>query len=569
MSRSKVRKKKTSPKARKVQRIDVDMKELEAILERAESAPLGDADRETLRAAFETLFAVTTELDTKGASIRRLRKLLFGSGSEKLAEILAGVPTGAGSQSGPDPAPEGVDPEAPDAQPANQKKRKGHGRNGASAYRGAKKVKVPHESLRSGERCPQCEQGKVYQANPPAMIVRVTGQAPIDATVYELKRLRCNLCGLVFTARPPPGVGSQKYDERASSMIALLKYGSGFPFYRLEGLQAGLGIPLPSATQWEIVDESAAQIEPAYAELVHQAAQGEVLHNDDTPAKILDLMGKRRERLVSPPGSPGRTGIFTSGIVSRCGESTIALFFTGPEHAGENLEKVLARRSKELAAPIQMCDALSRNVTGAFATIVGNCLSHGRRRFVDVVESFPEECRFVLEVLRDVYHHDTQSRERKMSANERLALHQEKSAPRMQALKEWLDSQVEERKVEPNSSLGEAIQYMLNHWEKLTLFLRKAGAPLDNNLCERVLKKAILHRKNSMFYKTANGARVGDMYMSLIHTAELCGANPFEYLVALQRHRAEMVQCPGDWMPWNYRKACSRLSGEEEAPQPA
>ncbi len=556
------------PKAHKVQRIELEMKDLEAILDRAESGPLNDADRETLRAAFETLFAVTNELDTKGTSIRRLRKLLFGSGSEKLAEILGETPTCAESQSEPDSVQGGVDPEEAAAQPV-KKKRKGHGRNGAAAYRGAAKVQVPHESLSSGGRCPECNQGKVYRANPPAVIVRVTGQAPIDATVYQLKRLRCNLCGKVFTARPPPGVGSQKYDEKASSMIALLKYGSGLPFYRLEGLQAGLGIPLPSATQWEIVDESAARIEPAYGELLHQAAQGEVLHNDDTPAKILDLMGKRRDRLVSLPGSPDRTGTFTSGIVSRCGEHTIALFFTGPEHAGENLEKVLARRSSELAAPIQMCDALSRNVSGAFATLVGNCLSHGRRRFVDVVESFPEECRFVLEVLRDVYRNDAKSREQKMSAKERLALHKDESGPRMQTLKEWMKLQLAERKVEPNSSLGDAIQYMQNHWEKLTLFLRKAGAPLDNNICERALKKAILQRKNSMFYKTANGARVGDMYMSLIHTAELCDVNPFDYLVALQRHREEMVKCPGDWMPWSYQEACSRLLGEEEAPQPA
>jgi hypothetical protein len=205
------------------------------------------------------------------------------------------------------------------------------------------------------------------------------------------------------------------------------------------------------------------------------------------------------------------------------------------------LEKVLARGSSELAAPIQLCDASSRNVSGAFATIVGNSLSHGRRRFVDVVESFPEECRFVLEVLRDVYHNDTISRKRKMSAKQRLAFHQTKSGPRMQTLKEWLDSQLEERKVEPSSSLGEAIQYFLNHWEMLTLFLRKPGAPLDNNICERTLKKAILHRKNSMFYKTANGARVGDTYMGLIHTAELCDANPFDYLVALQLHSQEMA----------------------------
>jgi transposase len=109
---------------------------------------------------------------------------------------------------------------------------------------------------------------------------------------------------------------------------------------------------------------------------------------------------------------------------------------------------------------------------------------------------------------------------------------------------------------------------LTKHWEKLTLFLREPGAPLDNNVCERALKKAILHRKNALFYRTDNGARVGDLYMSLIYTAELCGTNPFDYLVSLQRHREAMAKNPGDWMPWTYQEACSRLETEETTSRP-
>ncbi len=126
-------------------------------------------------------------------------------------------------------------------------------------------------------------------------------------------------------------------------------------------------------------------------------------------------------------------------------------------------------------------------------------------------------------------------------------------------LHQWLKHQFDEKLVEPNSALGEAISYMLKRWEKLTLFLRQAGAPLDNNLCERALKKAILHRKNALFFKTQNGARVGDMSMSLIHTCELNGANPFEYLTELLRHTGEAAANPDRWMPWNYRATLDRL----------
>lgn len=370
--------------------------------------------------------------------------------------------------------------------------------------------------------------------------MRVVGQAPLAATVYRLQNLRCNLCGEVFTAEAPPGVGTEKYDATASSMLALLKYGSGLPFYRLENLQKSLEIPLPASTQWEVVAAAAAVIQPVMEEAIRQAAQGEVLHNDDTPMPVLAL-----EREARDP--PERKGVFTSGIVATQAGRRIALFFTSHRHAGENLASVLAQRARELSPPVQMCDALARNLPKLpepLEVIVSHCLAHARRRFVEVVANFPEECRQVLETLGEVYGYDAQARQQGMSAEARLRFHQEHSGPVMVRLQAWLQAQFAEKKVEPNSGLGEAITYLLKHWEPLTLFLRKAGDPLDNNLCERALKKAILHRKNSLFYKTRNGAQVGDLYMSLIHTCELNDANPFDYLTELQKHAPEMAKDP-------------------------
>jgi hypothetical protein len=344
-------------------------------------------------------------------------------------------------------------------------------------------------------------------------------------------------------------------------MIAVLKYGSGMPFYRLEKLEGGMGIPLPPSTQWEIVEEAAELIKPARDELIRQAAQGEVMHNDDTAMKVMAL---RREK--PPAGQDGesgeRTGVFTSGVVSTGEGRKIALFFTGRQHAGENLRDVLKRRAAELGPPIQMSDALSRNAPKSIEVLMANCLAHGRRKFVQVTPNFPDECRHVLEKLGEVYYHDKLARERGLSPAARLTFHQERSAPLMDELKQWLEAQLAEKKTEPNSGLGRAIRYLLKHWNELTLFLRVPGAPLDNNICERALKKAILHRKNSLFYKTLHGADVGDLYMSLIHTCESCalnGANPFDYLTELQRHAEELAKTPADWMPWNYRQTIARI----------
>ena len=540
-------------------RMEVSMDALEAILEQARTTPLSEEQYEQLKGVLHTLGRLTQELEKKRTSIDRLRKLLFGSQSEKTKDVLKQKKPNNDDASSKD------DSSSRDGSgQGEQKKRKGHGRNGADAYKGAERVKISHESLNPGDPCPKTDcTGKVYRSvDSPGVIVRIKGLPPLSATVYELEKLRCNLCGTVFTAEAPEEVGEEKYDETAVSMIGCLKYGAGFPFNRLEKLEENLGIPLPASTQWDLVNGAGEQFEPLFDAIIDRAAQGQLLHNDDTPMKILELMAENQTPEYAEDPSK-RTGLFTTGIISKCDDHLIALFFTGRNHAGENLEEVLEKRSKELAAPIHMCDALSRNLPKAFETILANCLSHSRRQFVDVVESFPEEVRYVLEIFAKVYKNDAIARQENMSPEVRLIFHQQESGPLMEELHSWLERQFDEKKVEPNSSLGEAITYMLNHWQPLTLFLRKAGAPLDNNICERALKKAILHRKNSLFYKTQNGARVGDIYMTLIHTAELAEANAFDYLCELQRHAREVAEDPGQWFPWNYRETLERIAAEK------
>jgi transposase len=551
--------------------IDVNDAQLEEVLHRVEQA-LDEEDAALIRAVFESYLYVTDLVEDKNTSIRRLRQLLFGVRTEKTDTVVGRCPDGpeattpGGTAIGTEPAAREAATEAPGAA-ATGPARPGHGRNGAGAYRGAERVNVPHPSLGAGDACPACGQGTVYE-KAPGVLVRITGQPPLAATIYQLQKLRCHLCGQVFTAPTPAEAGSERYDATAGSMIALLKYGSGLPFNRLEGLQGYLGIPLPASTQWDIVAAVAADLAPAFEELIRQAAQGEVLHNDDTTVKILELMGhSRQEAAAGAEGegsdADGRSGLFTSAVVALRDGRRVALFFSGRRHAGENLAQVLKLRAAELPPPIQMCDALSRNLPGELQTILAHCLAHARRQFVDIYDRFPEPCRYLLEALAVVYRNDAVARERRLSPEARLQWHQEASGPMMRQLHDWLARQLDERLAEPNSALGGAIRYMLKHWEELTLFLRQAGAPLDNNLCEQALKKAILHRKNALFYRTENGARVGDLFMSLIYTCQLNEANPFDYLTQLQQHADQVAASPHLWMPWNYRAALTDESGAQ------
>src|SRR5262249_10535049 len=224
--------------------------------QRAEQA-LDAKDTELIRAVFQSYTYVAGLVEDKNTSIRRLRQLLFGARTEKTEDVV-----GQKTDEPVTPEPEDAAAEAamaaaeadaaaaPDA--GREPAAPGHGRNGADAYRGAARVNRPHPSLTAGDPCPSCGQGTVYE-KAPGVVVRITGQPPLAATIYQLQKLRCHLCGQVFTAPAPAEAGERKYEATVGSMIALLKYGSGLPFNRLEGLQGHLGVPLPASTQWDIV----------------------------------------------------------------------------------------------------------------------------------------------------------------------------------------------------------------------------------------------------------------------------------------------------------------------------
>lgn len=555
----------------KARRIDLKAEEVEALIKRAEAINLDSKDIEVIRAMADTLLFLSQSVDLKTQSIKRLLTMLFGSQNEKAKDILKKSPQNnpeddkdpsntSNDNSSPERGDDGKDPNENNSKKSSKEDEPvpGHGRNGADRYTGASTECIHCKDLKHGDRCPKCDRGNVYNIEP-GVVVKITGSAPLPGTVFSLEKLRCNTCLEIFTAELPEGVDAEKYDANATAMVALLHYGSGMPFNRLEKLQESVGVPLPSSTQYEMVEKGAKALAPVFEELIDTAAQGDLIHNDDTTAKILDWMGKRKNNRPIDEAKPDRSGLFTTGIISIKGDQRISLYYTGTQHAGENLASLLAHRKLELNPPIQMCDGLLHNVPVDFKTILSNCNTHSRRKFVEILDNFPEECRhFVLELAK-VYHNDAQTKEFKLNDEERLIYHQKHSKKIMDDLKIWMIEKVTNKEVEPNSGLGKVINYSLSRWEPLTLFLRQSGAPLDNNICERALKKAIMTRKNSLFYKTSKGAKVGDLYMSLIHTCELNNVNPLEYLRAVLEHKDAAAKDPQKWMPWNFKVSLNEL----------
>jgi transposase len=518
---------------RRFKEVTMTESEREAFLERMRACATPEDYRriEGMSYALPELLAV---IEQDHMTLGKLRHVLFGSKTEKAAQVCPPATSAA--------------PGAATVKP----KRKGHGRTKAKEYTGARWVQVAHPQLKASASCPLCSQGSVRMQKSKALILRIVGTPPVSATGYAMERLRCDTCGQVFTAPAPPEAGTEKYAPSVGVTVALLRYGSGMPHYRLARLQKSLGVPLPESTQWEVMKPLFEQAQPLFEQLLSEAANSPLIHQDDTTMRILDL---RRPGTATATGmDPKRKGTFTSNLLAYVQSRPVALYFTGWQHAGENLGGLLRHRAADLEPPIQMCDALSRNMSLNFETLLAHCLSHARREFVTVAPKFPNECRHVLESLGEVYRVDAQAREQEMSPEQRLAHHQSHSQPVMERLQEWMRGQMDSKQVEPNSGLGQAMAYMLKHWEPLTLFLHKAGAPLDNNRCEQALKMAILHRKNSLSYKTLNGARTGDLFMTLIHTCRLNGINPFEYLLAIATHADAVKLVPQAWLPWNYPK---------------
>src|SRR6266849_1863013 len=528
-------------------------------------------------------FWVVFALQEAKLSVKRLRNLLFGSSAQPKgrpeSEGAATSSEAPGQAAGEEeavpvaevaPRLETTGREAGSGASEGEGKpkpqgghRSGTGRLGAEAYTGAERVECHHEDLAVGQRCPVCGQGTLYEL-PPGVEIRIDGQALLSAMRYTLQKLRCSACGQIFTAGLPPQVGEDKYSARARAVLAVSRYLLGLPGYRVQGYQAMLGVPMPDATQWdqiEVVGDCAYKV---FDYLECEAAQGEAIFHDDTAVRILALLQENRALLaeaeahgLSTPTE--RTGMHTTALVVKLGEHTAILYYSSRRHAGENLQRLLDKRAAGRDKPLVMSDALASNAVAEEAAVIRcYCLAHGRRKFSDLEEVFPHECRVVLEVLSQVFDHDEQARQAQLSPEARLAYHQAQSQPLMEALKQWLDMQIDAHLVEPNSALGKAIGYMQRHWVPLTRFLSVPGAPLDNNLAERALKLFIRQRNNSLFYKSEHSAYIASILTSLIATCLYAGVNAVEYLVALQEHRTEVWADPAAWLPWAY--ASSRAS---------
>ena len=545
--------------------IKITLEDVESLQHRVTESALSESDKRIVTHILTTYFWVQTESQRAKMTILRLNKI-FGLPTEKKPNLNKGIienNTCEDPNTPIDPITTEVVAIDPNVIPLLPKKRhrkidpaKNHGRIGAGEYEGCPLIDIFHSSLAPGDCCPDCAAYgttvKLYLIKVPKVIVLLQGAPLLSGTRYVLHGSYCSVCDKKYIGQLPKELeGRTKYNETCRTSIAIARYYSGMPFYRIEQLQLAQKVPLPDATQWDLVDKLYPDVLPVYLALEQLAANGDLVKYDDTSNRILEAP------------RPGRS-VHTTAFLSKTDGHTIHLFFTSLEHAGENMEMLMDNRTTDKPL-ITMTDAGAENIPKhidpglAARWILCFCLIHGRRNFHELLHLFPIECQFVLEEISKIYQHERHCKNEKYSPERRLEYHQKHSAPVMASLKIWLNNQMLHHVVEKNSGLGSAINYMLRHWDPLTKFLHVVGAPIDNSLCEQMIKVAIRHRRNSLFYRTFRSAQVGDCLMGVIHTAARNNADIFEYLNSLQLYAQHVKDNPYDWLPWTYKITLERI----------
>jgi len=414
-----------------------------------------------------------------------------------------------------------------------------------------------HEILKPGDLCPECLIGKVYPFREKVIPILI-GRSPLAFEEHRLQVLRCNACDATFDPKLSDEIPKTGHSmPSAQAALILMHYQIGVPFASISSLQQTFNQKASPSQLWEIIKSAVDPLKSIYNELKRLAANSKLFFTDDTSARILSHYPenvKNREKKRRKKDPDDRVATYTSVIIGCTHEGNeIYLYFHGRKYAGENLADLLKYRDRSLGSPIQMKDAATTNIPAHEKVTESKCNAHAIRKFKDIHQLYPKECREILKNYGIVAKNEKMLRKKEMSDAERLAYHKKHSLCLMEGIKKYVEKLTSDRHVEPNSSLGGAIYYFCSHYKELTAFCHIEGAHFDNNIAERALKMVIRLRKTSMFYKTEYGAEVAGILHSVIYTAQKAGINVLTYLRTILENQDEARKNPEVFLPWTFQ----------------
>ena len=463
----------------------------------------------------------------------------------------------------------------------NERRRKGHGRNGSDAFTSAKNVLHALAAGIIGSICKACGCGRISRYRD-KVIIRVTGQSIFAAARHHFEQGRCKLCGAIVTASGTElvlqgiGTGYIAYAWSACAMLLVMHYFAGLPFKRLEALHQGWGVPMSDANQWRISDESDDLLAPLYKALEKRGIKKATgLTIDDTGSMIIEVrrtIRKEVEALAALGKSTNdvRTGINATAVHLDTEDGKIILFYTGRHHAGEIIDRILAHRKANENKLIAVTDAASKNFDHDQADKLEQavCNAHCYLKFWAIKKHYPAEYAVAGEVYNKVFDNDDRAKELELSPEQRMLYHRDNSMPQMLKLWQMCKEKVDDKLVEPNSLLWEPVSFVINQWPRLTKFCEIPGVPLDSNIVEQTLIIPVRYLAASFAYKTQDGADVGDRHMSLIATANANGVEPVAYLTDCLQNHEDLAKRPEHYLPWVYRDRLQRSDDETAETKP-
>jgi hypothetical protein len=484
------------------------------------------------------------------------------------------LPEPAAASSSPEEAQTSCRPGASEEANDNINRDK-HGRRGWDDFIEFPVLYHAHTALTVGCECSQCHRGRLYPFEP-ARFASITGNAPLQGWRHEAEQLQCNLCKTVFRAPlderfEQDGVsGKRLYSYSAASVICIYKYFGGLPWFRQETLQTALGVNVPDSTMSDLTERVVNAAIHVGRYLCTSARDAVRLLGDDTGAQILELKSviraeRRTGKLVK------RTGCHVSCVIAITSEGhRIVIYRVGIQHTGELLDEILEGRDPQLPVPLVMGDCHACNTVTVCRVIYGGCNAHAVRRFKAVKDRYPEEAGYALERYERIFDHEDHCKRVGLDDEQRLAYHRERSKPLFDEICEHGEMLFKEKKIEPNSDIGEAYGYVSNNRVRLSAFLRHPGMDLHNNESERTLRLPVRLRDNIPFFKNAIGAKWAEAIWTVGDTALACGKNLLDYFNALQANEEDVRRNPQLWVPWAFRERLRSLQGDEvNASRPA
>jgi transposase len=333
-------------------------------------------------------------------------------------------------------------------------------------------------------------------------------------------------CAPVTAPAPPRLLEGGRYSVEFAVHVALQKYAFHLPLARQQRMVQREGLVVERQTLWDQIEALARHLNKSYEALLAEVFTSPLIHADETLWYLLDK-GPGKKWYAWTVASPDT--VYHRIFPSRSGATAKTVL-------GDFKGVVLV----DGYAAYQT--ATKSGADGPAPATLAFCWAHVRRKFVEALK-FEPACAHVLELIGHLYAieedlpdwHALEGTAQQEALAHRLAVRQQQSAPLIEHIKAWALSQ----KALPDSTFRKALEYMLELWNGLTVFLHNPRVPLDNNHVERQMRDVVLGRKNHYGSKSQRGTEVAALFYSLIETAKLRGEDPGDYLLRAARAAIE------------------------------